>query len=304
MDKYYKNDSPNTFRVSKNQILRLINKKNEQVYIPVPLGLNLDSFDVLSEANDHILLSSSEKLNSDFFKDIKLPKNPKILEFDGFKMSLIYDIIDYQKALQLLHQEHYILNLPIGLPVILKKNEEIIGVIYFSKLTHGNPDGRINYLKEKENIKSNEEIRKFANHHIGCIDRIVIDSSKQGQGAGKVFVKNLGEFLKEVFPNKNLKAIEVMTSWSLSEFINKGKSESLITDINDINFNESEDFFCKAHYERISQTNSEAKKPKKERKDKGRVDRLDRKKVNKKGVIIHKPEKVIRYYYIKTVKYE
>ncbi len=298
---YFKNDSPNTFRISKNQILRLINEKNEQVYIPIPLGLNLDLYDQLMENDDYVTLSSSEKQDSDFFKVIRLLKNPESSTYDNFEVSLIYDTIDYQKALNLLHHEHYILALPIGLPIILKKNKKIIGVIYFSKLTHGNPDGRINYITDKHNFQSLKEIRKYANLHIGCIDRIVIDSEFQGKNAGRIFSENLDSFLKEIFINNELKAIEVMTSWTLDEFIKKGIANNDIEDINEVFFAEERDFFCRASFSRISQKNPEVKNPRKEREDKGRRDKMDRKSIAENGVITHVPEKVIRYYYIKDI---
>lgn len=302
MSKYFKNDSSQTFRISKDRILRVINNKNHQEYIALPIGINFESYKQLEDSKDSIILTSITKSSKDFFEKIKVSKKPQEKIIDNFAISLVYDSIEYQKALDLLHREHYILNLPNGLPIILKKDNDIIGVIYFSKLTHGNPDGRINFLKKKRKLKTNEEIREYANLHFGCISRIVIDSKYQGDNAGKIFVENLGEFLSEIFINNQLLGIEVMTSWTLEEFQKKNKVNSKIKNFEEMNFEENSDFFCRASYERISQEKENSKSTKNARKDNGKLDNLNRKFIDKNGVITHSSKKVLRYYYLKQLR--
>lgn len=310
MDKLSKNDSENTFRLSKERILRIIKSNKEQIYVPIPVGINLSNYNCLYCDNDEIILESSEKLESDFFQKVKLPIKPEPSAINyrykdnEYYISLVYNTIDLQKVLEILHQEHYILNLPVGIPIVIKniKNhkDSVCGVIYFSRLSYGNPGGRIRYFERNPLLKK-EKPREYANKHIGFIDRIAIYKDHQGIGLGTNCLKNLNTFLSKVFINSQLTHIEVMTSWSLEEFKSRSWAKE-IKDLDEVTFLEDDDLFCRAGFERIDEGGQNKRKA--ERQDKGKKDRMLRKYRDHQGLISIRRETVIRYYYITAVNHE
>lgn len=307
-NKYLRNDSQNTFRASKDNIIRLVNPNKEQIFIPVPIGINPKSYCQVSFEESKGLLNLTRETDiasnqEGFSNNLRLNVKPFNLRFEHnkktFSIGLIYSPLVLKEALDILHSEHYILGIPSGLPIVLKEDnsEEVIGILYFSRLTHGNPLGRKNFLKMEKIIGANpedSEVREYAHMHIGFIDRIAIKKKSQDSGLGTMFLKNLDLFLKEVYPNGRLKYIEVMTSWSLEDFQSK-KPFTNAKGLNEVYL--EQDFLTNAGFQRISQTTAK----KENRKDGGLIKQIKRKNKESKGKISSKMTKVVSYYYIKKL---
>jgi GNAT superfamily N-acetyltransferase len=310
MIKIFKNNSGNTFSFSKNRILRIVLRPTkEQLYVPIPFGINPSSYDSLDYVGNEIVLTSSEKSKNDFFQKIKLPLKPKSFNtiFKNKKyeyyMSFMYDILDLKTALEILHEEHYILNEPLGIPIAIKSRNlenfktSVCGVIYLSKLTYGNPSGRLRYFDEEASLR-NTDPKVYASKHIGFIDRIAIHQDHQGIGVSTHCLRKIDSFLYGMFINKQLTHLEVMTSWALSDFKSKSWAEGA-NSLDEVNFLEKNDMFCRAGFKRMDESKlTNNKSSTNTRQDKGRKDRMDRKYRDPKRSIKSRREKVIRYYYI------
>ena len=298
-------------KVTRDNYIRLIDSSGIHVYVPVPFGLTAKSFGTLeyNEAENFIDLYKSEKDETGCFTDcvrLYLTPTDMIINHDKSKYSvqLTYNSLDLTAALDILFKEHYISKTPTGIPVVLKNisTNEIIGVIFFSRLLHGNPLGRQFFLNEtkKVSFKDNEQFdsdcRDFAKRHIGLIDRVAMKREYQGIGLGSKFVESLGPFMQKMFVNELLCQVEVMTSWTISEFSEKYHP---IQKISDLKLKE-DDFFTKAGYIKCQQVTVKDPKNSGGRIDNGLIKRMSRKNRLSNGINTVSKQ-VVAYYYIKEL---
>lgn len=245
-------------KLIRKNILLVLDSAGEKHLFNVPIGINVNKYSLKESNNEFIIIEHESKPDYDFSKSIKLTKLNHILKFEynheSLYISLIYDNSDYMEAIDLLLKTHYMSNIPNGLYLTLKRNDEIIGVIVFSKLTYTVPVGRQIYFSGETIVKElKEELRDFSNHCIGWISRIVI--KEKSKGYGEVFLNNLPKILDTIFPNENLEFIEVLTSISDEEIEKKLEPAGNINNEQLISFEHKKDFFSKAGYMNIKMPN-------------------------------------------------
>ncbi|SRR6266496_730821 len=244
-------------KIYRKNIVNINDQPGNPEYFILPAGITLNKYQLLNTSPRYFDLTATEKSDEDFSKIVRIYKKPLSKEYnfiskestrkEKLRIGLVYDNSVLLECINIINREHYKPNIPQGLFITISNDQELIGVIVFSKLAYTNPIGRKRFFSKE--FDDEKKIKEYALRKIGWISRIAIQKKYQGQGYGKFFASHFVDLISDVFPNKKLFYIEVLTSWTLEDF--KSKIDKKINNLRGAMLNTESDFLSKANYIRV-----------------------------------------------------